>query len=805
MNVSFQALAVSGSEQYYDYLEKVGKGLAAIDVVQILHTDPAPTIFDLVLAQHPRTTDDLQIQIKTAVYEQSEIRTILYDKDTHTLQIAVSAQALGVFLRAAPADVQVVSDLRFLVKRVRSWYVQYGTQICMPCSKPNVFAYRGGDVQQPSDDQAEAIHGALHNPFSYVWGAPGTGKTKLVLSQCILAYLESGKRILISAPTNNAVEQTLYGVLDVLKKAGIAYNGRLLRLGTASAEFAEKYPGVCEKKAYAQSLSALSDELLALSAEITDLETGVKQRKELAALQKRQELFSQIKAELYDNIDLAGALQQEQKEKKLRRDLLASKRTAASAQLRTQKQELEHSISQAKSLSLAVERYSSGWRRWLLRKRLINYQNSLTKALDESEKCSVRKEATEQTIADIDDELEVLDAALEQLPEQWKPALRRIDTLLKRLNPRFSVSADYTYRGEFLADRLCTALEQSEMRLRTQIEQLTQEQSDKETPLEDMQNALDEKRQRLADLEEKKGAQESALGAAVSNCQILAATVDTCLGRLPPGSVLSDFAHVFLDEAGYCSLVKAATLTAYHCPLTFLGDHMQLPPVCEMNDADIEKHPAVAVWAQSALYVEDALTGGDVARGYLKHEAANFVQMQKFDLVHTYRFGEALASVLANNVYSEQFHGDLANNTEIYFIHAKKSRGKMTRTNTGEREAIWFYLQMHPDEDIGVITPYRNQRTLLTEVLKKYRGPSETALTVHGAQGREWDTVLFSVVDTTDKWFTSTKIPESNGLQIINTAVSRAKKKLILVCDYDYWSKQENELLGELLKVAQPI
>ena len=48
--------------------------------------------------------------------------------------------------------------------------------------------------------------------------------------------------------------------------------------------------------------------------------------------------------------------------------------------------------------------------------------------------------------------------------------------------------------------------------------------------------------------------------------------------------------------------------------------------------------------------------------------------MKKYDLVHTYRFGESLAAVLAKNVYSAQFHGNPESDTEIFCIHASKVR-----------------------------------------------------------------------------------------------------------------------------------
>ncbi|MFR7741877.1 MAG: hypothetical protein ACLU3I_00105 [Acutalibacteraceae bacterium] len=145
--------------------------------------------------------------------------------------------------------------------------------------------------------------------------------------------------------------------------------------------------------------------------------------------------------------------------------------------------------------------------------------------------------------------------------------------------------------------------------------------------LEDMLAALAGAKKQLSTLQAQKTSLDTALAAKTADCRILAATIDTCIGRLPPNDALSRFPHVFLDEAGYCSLVKAATLTAYHCPLTFLGDHMQLPPVCEMNDQSIAANPAVSVWAQSALFVRCA-SERDIASEYLNHRPASFRQMK---------------------------------------------------------------------------------------------------------------------------------------------------------------------------------
>ena len=70
-------------------------------------------------------------------------------------------------------------------------------------------------------------------------------------------------------------------------------------------------------------------------------------------------------------------------------------------------------------------------------------------------------------------------------------------------------------------------------------------------------------------------------------------------------------------------------------------------------------------------------------------------------------------------------------------------------------------------------------------------------LTVHASQGQEFDTVFFSVVDTSDMYFTDSN--SSKGKKIVNTAISRAKKELILVCDRNFWCSRGDQLISQLI------
>ena len=59
-----------------------------------------------------------------------------------------------------------------------------------------------------------------------------------------------------------------------------------------------------------------------------------------------------------------------------------------------------------------------------------------------------------------------------------------------------------------------------------------------------------------------------------------------------------------------------------------------------------------------------------------------------------------------------------------------------------------------------------------------------------------------SVSDTDNKFFTDINNSVSRGKQLLNTAISRTKKELILVCDTNYWNLADKQLISELIKIG---
>lgn len=801
--MTFQETAICGAKIYYQYLcEHSGKGVAAIRVTEVHKTKDA-TLFLLKLMQHPHVLDGLQVEIKGVLCDPKDIRPTEYDKHTRTMTVYVSQDFQERFLRNEPAKIRIVSDLKFLVKRVGQWYFQYADRLAIPSQFPDVNAEPDQLYTRSADqDQLAAIQGILSEPFSYVWGAPGTGKTRFVLANCVLAYLRAGKRILITAPTNNAVEQTLYGVIDVLKEIGVDYERCLLRLGVASSEFAARYPAICEDRSSAKRLTELSDELLRLQARKKDYQAMCAQVEKYLAVQKEWDTFCNLKRELLPVLSTLEQLDTEQTALTEQLHFQRGKQTV----LQNQKAQFEQACS-AKAAHIdrytqLVKKYETGLLRLLFPKRFDESLAQLSALVAEVDALQAKQQTAITELKKTAQRLSLLERDNIQLCARREATLGRVSALADTMQ-EFAAMLISRIQQNNAAKQILASVSAFETTLQQRLNTSAPKQSISGKELSKQLAEIEEAIRAIH--AEKECIQTRTTAGTMHDRQIIAATVDTCIGRLLPNDAACQFSHIFLDEAGYCSLIKAATLTAYHAPLTFLGDHMQLPPICEMpNNEMIGMKAEVAVWAQSALYLEEALQGADIAEDYHNARSPHFCQMKKFDLSKTYRFGEALASILSQMVYRRPLEGAPEHETQLLFLPASKVKGKENRTNLAECSAILCYLKQHPDEEIGVLSPYKNQRALLASEIRRHGFSPDMVLTIHGSQGREWDTVLFSVVDTTDKYFTSIQKPGSNGRRLINTAVSRAKKKLILVCDCDYWMKQSNELIGQLLSVARP-
>ena len=236
----------------------------------------------------------------------------------------------------------------------------------------------------------------------------------------------------------------------------------------------------------------------------------------------------------------------------------------------------------------------------------------------------------------------------------------------------------------------------------------------------------------------------------------------------------------------------------------------QLPPVCECdNDPVIQ-----AFWAKPSIFIEDMFRrpwadGDDSFKSLHTLAEPRFDQVKLRKLTCSYRFGPSLAGLLDKHVYEMGLRGVADSDTLIRCFHCEPydQPGRLNRQNPAECEAIlsklsewWQWAErIDPIPTIVILTPYKNQAKLLRRRLHQKFGVNGPAgiveiLNTHQAQGREWDWVLFSVVDTgrlqgNNPFFADTN--SHQGKPLVNTTLSRAKTNLRIFLDQVYWENRD--------------
>ena len=641
---TLQEDCIRSAEIYLKYLEEnreTGSGMLRAQVRSVQNT-LLDTNLVMQVDREIRNADSITLRIGGTVYENLEGHTsfVIQSIDKRRITITPSSEVAEHIDRAVHKREKIFFeiDLTFLVKRIKEWYEKRGSSVQIPSVKPRCTLSPDNPIAL-SDNQYDCAQMAMSSPLAYIWGAPGTGKTKHVLASCVYSYMKAGKKVVLVAPTNNALEQSLRGLLLTLVDNGVNPDGKVIRLGYPSEGFKTVWPNICE----------------------------------------------------------VGAL----------------------AYL---KQEIEIRLSQLK------------------------FENS-----------------------QIDESLEVRSGKAKPGTTDPYPGVDEQNLKARKRNNTQEIND-----------------------LLGQSHQMTESKS--ALPL-------------------------------INRFNVIAATVDSCIYKLGPGGAYKPD-HVFLDEAGYCCVIKGMPLTAFGCPLTMLGDHKQLPPVFDCEDKQLLNDPKeqiVKLWQSSTLYLENAI--GDSTRSALCCMEPNrplFDHTSIGALQETHRFGPALASVLAGKVYGPKFCSRSMNETRILYVNAPKKtedkgkdeHGEYRRISTSERRCIREIMEhniAHWGYTVGILTPYTKQRNILAgsmnRLMKKYdrtEDMEDDVLNVHRSQGREWDVVLFSVTDTYDEmWSTNSFRPDA--LKLINTAVSRAKKMLILIGDADDWKPRNGQLIADLFRVAEEV
>lgn len=124
--------------------------------------------------------------------------------------------------------------------------------------------------------------------------------------------------------------------------------------------------------------------------------------------------------------------------------------------------------------------------------------------------------------------------------------------------------------------------------------------------------------------------------------------------------------------------------------------------------------------------------------------------------------------------------------------HARKNPNGSGQYSQREIDESLAYLEAHPIQDLGIITPFRYQALKYQERLLDY--PAIESDTVHRFQGRQKDTILLStVVNSIEKTEQNERLYDFiNNPKLFNVAISRAKHKIILIGSEGVFQSEHN-------------
>lgn len=243
----------------------------------------------------------------------------------------------------------------------------------------------------------------------------------------------------------------------------------------------------------------------------------------------------------------------------------------------------------------------------------------------------------------------------------------------------------------------------------------------------------------------------------------------------------------FIDEAGQ-ALEPACWIPLLRSQrIIFAGDHQQLPPTIKSNEAaraglaktlfekGIEKHPGQASMLQIQYRMNENIMKFSSRQFYNDELVAH--ESVKHELLRPHEPPVEFIDTAGCGYNETQDEETLSRFNEEEAQLLVRLVEKLIE-DTGEEDWI------NEGISIGIITPYRAQvdhlnrlieHTTLGEALQKLI----TINTVDAFQGQERDVIIISFVRSNDKG----EVGFLNDIRRTNVAMTRAKKKLILIGD----------------------
>jgi predicted DNA helicase len=267
-----------------------------------------------------------------------------------------------------------------------------------------------------------------------------------------------------------------------------------------------------------------------------------------------------------------------------------------------------------------------------------------------------------------------------------------------------------------------------------------------------------------------------------------------CTNSAAGGEFLKEreFDVVFIDEAAQAMEPSTLIPIIKGRQVIFAGDHKQLPPTVLSNDERLK----VSMFERFSSLYKDAMHTLQI-QYRMNEKINNFSSCQFYDC--KVKTDESVRDITLKDLNIRQideiggFVPVVIVDTKGKFLE-KTKKGSKSKYNPLEAEYVIRLLDLllkngAKEEHIGVITPYKDHEEYIKKLLK-YKDIEVKS--VDGFQGREKEIIILSLVRANEK----EEIGFLSDIRRLNVAITRAKRKLVIIGDFKTLAK--NEIYKEL-------
>lgn len=685
-------------------------------------------------------------------------------------------------------------------------------------------------ISSLDESQAAAVAHALSNRFTVITGAPGTGKTQVILNIIANALLKD-KSVLVASKNNKAV--------DNVKERFDAIDSShyLLRFGKKEYVRSQTIPALTQILNRLDVLKNQPDTLSTLLSQYRDLISTIKDAKK--QLSRIEELKVSIPKLLSEESDVESKIEQENQIFASNCQRIRNRYSEVSYIENVSAESVDSIMSQIARLKNSLQRKYSGvlkiWYNIFSRKKHAETILGYVEKLPYSIKSELRSKNLICSLDDFKDGdaiiaysskiISILSRIVDFQRDSDKEKKRHYTTvsnLNTRLNQLKTQAVSLSNEMESLTKKKGELLNSIKWSKKGLVNLGPQLVAAKIMEIErgcDASRKISQYKSYLPDnIPWKNNEIPGFISRSrdfLSVCRLISVTSLSVKSGFPLTDNLFDI--LIIDEASQCDVASALPLILRAKQVVVIGDPMQLKHITTVRvDDENEIRESLGLSSKPYLkYVEQSLW--DYAADFLAHANQN---SSPITLENHYRchhdiigysnhqfYGRFLDKPL--NVMTDESKMTLPQQgIQLINVHGKQE-SENVNINKIEADRVASLAKeictLKTDVAIGIVTPFRDQADYINGRLEDSVKGNVEVNTAHGFQGDEKDVIIYSLVVTENSPERKVKWIDYMVPNLVNVAVTRARQTLYIVGNADYIKSvsPERNALGYLIRYAQ--